>query len=811
MDRERLAQELIVERLTRSDVTAMSRAILGIEQDADPELLAMLYARSEGNPFFVEELLKSLMTAGELTPGEGAWRHTERRVATPRSVHEAVRQRMAYVSPDAKRLLTLASVAGRRFNVTLLGAILQCDEATLLALLREVVAAQLVTEEAADHFAFRHVLTQQAIAMDLLVRERQALHRALAEAIEQLDVAALAPERNLEELAYHCYEAGMWPQALTYAREAGERAVSLYAQQAAIDHFTRAIEAAHHLGQTPPAQVYAARGRAYETLGDFERARGDYERALDAARQAQDGAMQWESLIALGFLWSGRDYAQAGAWFRESLDLADQLADPAMRAHSLNRLGNWLVNVGRSEEGCQAHHEAFALFEQRADLRGMAESLDLLGTAYGLAGDRVQSDHYVAQAIPLFRTLGDEQALSSLLANRAIQSTWETTETIYHTLRTPAETLQDATESLRLARQTGSLAGQAFAEITLAFASSFAGELGQGLAHAREGLRIAQTIEHRQWTVFGGYCLANHYLLLLQPDLAWTTLEEAMPLTRELGSEMWSGVLAALQGTIALHRSDLRQAAATLGGLLPSDQPPRTFSERQVAWVWGELALAQGAPARALERAEYLLATAPGDPNACLEQPIPYLLKLKGEALAALTRLDEATHALAEARRGAEVRRDPGVLWRIHQAAARVYLRLRDGARAHQEAEAARAIIEALAATIDEAPLRDGFLQAALAGLPQSRSRAAQRAASGATSGAASGAARTHVGGLSAREREVATLVALGQTNREIAARLVVSERTAEAHVSNILGKLGFTTRAQIAAWAVAHGLTASA
>ena len=63
-------------------------------------------------------------------------------------------------------------------------------------------------------------------------------------------------------------------------------------------------------------------------------------------------------------------------------------------------------------------------------------------------------------------------------------------------------------------------------------------------------------------------------------------------------------------------------------------------------------------------------------------------------------------------------------------------------------------------------------------------------------------------GGLSSREREVAALVAQGRSNREIAASLVVSERTAEAHVSNILGKLGFTTRAQIAAWAVEKGLT---
>jgi non-specific serine/threonine protein kinase len=54
---------------------------------------------------------------------------------------------------------------------------------------------------------------------------------------------------------------------------------------------------------------------------------------------------------------------------------------------------------------------------------------------------------------------------------------------------------------------------------------------------------------------------------------------------------------------------------------------------------------------------------------------------------------------------------------------------------------------------------------------------------------------------LTRREREVAGLVAAGMTNREIAEKLVVSRRTAESHVEHILVKLGFTSRAQIAAW----------
>lgn len=125
----------------------------------------------------------------------------------------------------------------------------------------------------------------------------------------------------------------------------------------------------------------------------------------------------------------------------------------------------------------------------------------------------------------------------------------------------------------------------------------------------------------------------------------------------------------------------------------------------------------------------------------------------------------------------------------------RAYQLLKREVQAQHELSQACDIIIKLAETIDETALREHFLQTALASLPQVKPLSQEATTS------------SRYGGLSAREREVAALVALGRSNREIAAALVVSERTAEAHVSNILGKLGFTTRVQIAAWAFEKGL----
>ncbi len=796
LDRERLTQEFALGPLSRSDIDGMVRAILALDHAVDADLLDTLSTLSEGNPFFVEELLKSLMTTGELASVDGTWKRTSRQAPMPRSVQDVVRQRTEHVSADAQQLLLFAAVAGRRFNVALLQQVLRCDEAHLLVLLKEVMAAQLVIEESADQFAFRHALTQQAIYAELLVRERQALHRTLAETMEQLSASPFLRERYLADLAYHCYEAGAWAKALEYEQRAGERALALYAPRAALEHVTLALDAAHHLPVTPPGKLYYARGQAYETLGEFDRARSDYERALDTAHTASDGSMEWQSMMALGFLWAERDYAQAGAWFRQALDQASHQASPILRARSLNRLGNWLLNTGRIEEGLQAHQEALRIFEAQHNTQGMAETLDLLGTTYGMRGDRVKAVEQLGQAIALFRTLGDTQSLISSLAMRAVQSMPGSSETTFCPLRTRNECVQDASESLHLARQIDSLAGQAFAENALAHTLLSFGEFGPALSHAQEASRIATEIEHQQWIIATSYALGHIYVLLLAPAQAITALEAGLSLAQELGSTFWIATLAANLGRASILNHDLPAAQAALQAVMPREQHPRTMAERDIALAWGELMLAQGESGMALQMAEHLLASTPGKVQGQSTQPIPHLLKLKGEALMALSRLNEAVEALEDARRGAVARNARPILWTVHRSLGQAYQLLQHKDQARQERATGRQLIEELATAIDDASLRDQFLRAALDSFPQEKPPLPREAA------------RQAFGGLTAREREVAALIAKGKTSREIADLLVVSERTAEGHVSNILGKLGFTSRAQIASWIVERGLT---
>jgi DNA-binding CsgD family transcriptional regulator len=206
-----------------------------------------------------------------------------------------------------------------------------------------------------------------------------------------------------------------------------------------------------------------------------------------------------------------------------------------------------------------------------------------------------------------------------------------------------------------------------------------------------------------------------------------------------------------------------------------------------------ELALARGDAERALAIAAEQRALAPDE-----EVDMPRVRYQAGLALEALGRVEEARAVLDVAHRVAHREGWRTLQWRIcARLAALALADQRHEDAAHLAAEA-RDVIDAIATGVPDEKLRRGFVAGALATLPALAPPPAPF--------------RREVrvmGGLTAREREVARLVAAGKSNRAIAAELVVSERTVESHVTNILGKLGFTSRAQIAAWAVEVGMAA--
>src|SRR5690349_13738420 len=409
LERARVVSDLPLERLGRDDVGAMLRAIFGPHQNLGAEFVHVLHGLTEGNPFFVEETLKSLIIAGDLAPAAGgAWRARPlERVRVPRTAVEAVRRRLAALTVPARDVASLAAIAGRRFDFDLLRALTDLDERALLALVKELIAAQLVVEESAERFAFRHALTREAIYAELLARERVALHRQVAAALERQYAHAL--DAVVEALAYHSWEAGDWARAAEYAARAGVHAATLSAPREAVAHLDRAFTASERAGVEPTFGCYVARGSANETLGEFQRANDDFHGVLERARAAGDRHAEWEALYALGKLWAARDYERAGVYRREALELARALGDESLVARSLNRVGNWYANLDEPQAGLPHHEEALAIFERLGDKTGVAETVDLIAMGHHVGGEEPAAASYYERSVKLFSEMDDRR------------------------------------------------------------------------------------------------------------------------------------------------------------------------------------------------------------------------------------------------------------------------------------------------------------------------------------------------------------------------------------------------------------------
>lgn len=795
LNRDRLAQEIRLEPLSRAETDAMLQAVFALNRPVRVDFLDTIFALTEGNPFFIEEVVKSLISAGDIFYTRRGWdRKPIPDLHIPASVQDAVQQRLTQLSQPARQVLTLAAVAGRRFDFTLLQALTDYDESMLLNLIKEMIDAQFVIEESAERFAFRHALTRQAIYANLLVRERQTLHHTIAQTIETV-YPDDALDQRVADLAYHFYEAGKWDRALIYGQHAGERAQRMYALNAAIEHFSRALTASANMKQTPPPALYRARAGVYATIGLFEPALRDLNVALKSARAAGDSQLEWELWLELGMLWVSRDYSRAGDYYQQALNLARSMADPATLGYSLNRLGNYLINLDQPFEARQYQEEALTIFEQHQDQPGLAETLDLLGTTLVAGGDWIQGAAHYRQAVDLFRQLDNRQGLVSSLTMLSFRGGAYLNDTTVMAA-TFGEATQDGEMALEVAGQTGQRAAESVAASALAFSLGPQGQYERALSLAQTGLAIAGQIEHRHWLTFGHLALGAIYLDLLATVEARHHLEQALTLAQEVGSQFFHNLAGGFLSSACILDHDLERAEAVLNAATPSMQEleehaPST-SRGQLWRARIELALVQNDFELALQIIDRLVTLAPNMADGVV---IPRLWYLRGQALMGLGRLTEAETAWQAALKTAVTQGFRPLCWRIQADLTKRYLTKRRRPLVEAAHLEAQTLIKELAANISDDAVRENFASCALQMLPDLPPLTPRRAA------------KRAYDGLTRRERQVAALVAQGKSNREIAGALIVSERTAATHVGNILNKLGFTSRAQIASWAVEKGL----
>ncbi len=695
--------------LNQEQARELVASLLHVE-DLPERVRRLILEKSEGNPFFVEEVIRSLLERNLVVREGGHWHATREIVdiAVPDTLVGVITARLDRLDDGARQIVQTAAVLGRQFNYATLAGLLNAVNGELENGLADLVRRQLLRDksETADRvYSFKHVLTQEAAYNTILLSRRRQLHHRAAEALEQHE-----PERAAE-IARHFLEARQPGRAVPHLVDAGDRAARNYAAPEAIEFFTRALSLQAALESLEPVR------RAYEGLGNV----------LALTNQPM----------------------QALETYQAMLELAEGRGDRAMQISALNKLaGIYALHLGRFGDAERLLARTQPLIQEANETGGAAEAALIRCRMCTAQGDFEGVVAHMGNLMVRAQRTGSKEYLAMSLEHLAFSQVL---------LTRYDEAWATGQQALAAARDVGDRLHEASVlTSTLPLCLLRQGELDTACDLTTEGLEIARRINAVFPLVYGNWILGeihrwrgeyeqalhfNH--LALETSLPY---EQYMPfLTVQplgaLGSTYLEISPVFVDSIAEFHRHALR--------LLES---PMTTMGGGTAWAdlgWcamalGDMAIANESFAKGmnypsmfslLEKPRYLagsalLASHDGRLDAALrlaEEACAYAEERRMRHLYPLVRLVSGhvqaacgAHEAAvsqyqrSAKLAAAMNMRP-VLWQAEVAAARSLEALGSHAAAAEKRQAARTVIEESAAAFADEALRTAFRVNALA------------------------------------------------------------------------------------------------
>jgi len=347
--------QLRLDPLPPGSADELLQVLLGDDPSLAP-LKRLLIARTEGNPFFLEESVRALVETGVLVGSPGAYRLAQAlpTIQVPATVQAVLAARIDRLPPEEKHLLPTAAVIGTEVALPLLHAIAELPEAALHSGLAHLQAAEFLYEThlfMEHEHTFKHALTHEVAYSSVLQERRRVLHVRIVETLERFSPDRLA--ERVERLAHHALRGEVWDKALAYCRQAGEKALARSAHREAVGCFEQALSALPHLPEQRATREQAVGLRL--ALRSALRPLGDFGRIL--------------------------------AYLREAEVLAEALDDPRWLGQISLFLSNYFYIMGAYDQAITAGQRALALARAGGEVVLDALANQYLGLAYQAQGD----------------------------------------------------------------------------------------------------------------------------------------------------------------------------------------------------------------------------------------------------------------------------------------------------------------------------------------------------------------------------------------------------------------------------------------
>ncbi len=424
--------KILLQRLEVEEVAKMVQSMLGMAEA--PLLFATrLHEETEGNPFFVQEILKSLLEVGLLKRRpDGQWElelsasaptnptmSTYRKIPLPNTIRELVLRRVENLSKGAQEVLRKASVIGDELSFEALLGILGEEEERLLDILDELLKAKILSEviQNEESYRFHHSKIREVLHETLPAPRRKILHRRVAAFLESTRREA---DRGAAGIAYHHWMGGNAKDAVRWHLKAAEEAEKLGAYAEALDQCKAALFVAGELEEETPWTLIAhlRRGTLHCRIGQLDEAQVDLETAFTLSKRDDQSRFLYKihsQLSYLHYLRGNPDETMHHA--NLAWEAAKMSEEPAVRAGAENSLGIAWGSSGHFEKAIEHYERAAGIAEEISDLAGMAVHLSNIAINYNLLGRNQEALSTFRRGLALARNERVRELECNILGN----------------------------------------------------------------------------------------------------------------------------------------------------------------------------------------------------------------------------------------------------------------------------------------------------------------------------------------------------------------------------------------------------------
>jgi tetratricopeptide (TPR) repeat protein/class 3 adenylate cyclase len=486
-------QQIVLDRLSYEDSQALLADLLE-SKDLPTDLGETILSTADGNPFFLEEIVRSLIDTQTVIQSNGAWQMTRRleELTIPTTIQATLQARIDRLKSNEKLVLRTAAVIGLEFTDDVLTALAEAFPELLvnegLDELCHQEFLQLQSPWPETRYAFQHALIQQVAYDGLLAKQRKQLHRQVGQVLETL-YGGEQQAVHLDQLAYHFYEGEAWPQALAYQLRAGKKALAIFAHETAKKYLERTKELIESARLAPNLEqrlaCYESLGDVYTVQGHFEEARECYQAVMNQPEIEGLAAADLDRKLAQTYERQGQ-YDPALEWLQKGLEAFSGRPDDVIAARLCLLHGIIDARQGRPDQALVWAERALRAIEGKRALAEEAQACNLMGVLCRSQGQLDLAAQYCQHSAELYETLNNPLKAAAAYNNLGVvafdRDDWPGAEVA-------------GRQALKLQETTDDAYGQATTHCNLADLYWRLGQLENAEAHAQAGLRLAQALD----------------------------------------------------------------------------------------------------------------------------------------------------------------------------------------------------------------------------------------------------------------------------------------------------------------------------